>query len=781
MKLTHLQSKDLHAGPSGAHGNTFTACFAGRTIVVRTAFSLAVATLLAACGGGASAVDSGATATAAVITRVTTGNTPVTTSPTVLTPVTNSAPTPVENVAIGTVLTDVRLQNTGTTAQTNVPFTFGQAFPAGALSTTDGLAAKLADGTVVRLQTDVKATHADGSIRHAVISGVLPMLASGQTQTLQLAKSTLPAKSSLTPQSLAAVGLTGSVNITVNGVKYTASLTDGLAAANPINWLSGSVANEWIVNAPLKNASGVVHPLLTARFDVRWYSGLTKQARVEFVVENNKTFVSASGYTYDVNLELGGKSVYSKNAMTHYSRSRWHQTFWWNTAPALNVQLNTAYLIASKAVSNYDRTFAPTDVELNQLAATVDSTNTGPMAIGPVNPYMGTTGGRGDIGSLPVWSVMYLLSMDQRAKNVMMAAADGSGSWSIHYRDENTGYPVRTDNETNKRISTHGNLNWTGPLPVPRCVNNDNTKCETPYTADTAHQPSLVYLPYLVTGDYYYLEELQFWAASNPLETDPGNSGLGQGLVRWQQVRGQAWSLRTLGHVAFITPDAHPLKSYFVKQVDNNLNFYNTTYVTGNPNKLGAYDGSGEGAFQSSTSAPWQDDFLTWSFGYLAELGFTKANTILQWKAQYPVGRMTSPDFCWVMASSYGLHFRDNDTGPVFDSFDKLFKSNFASDMVYNDNVVQIANPVGSKLSDLSCGSQAQANWLGKANGGIWPVGQMVGYANSALGYPANMQPALAVAASAGAPNASKAWTTFMARASKPDYKSAPQWAIIPR
>ena len=35
---------------------------------------------------------------------------------------------------------------------------------------------------------------------------------------------------------------------------------------------------------------------------------------------------------------------------------------------------------------------------------------------------------------------------------------------------------------------------------------------------------------------------------------------------------GQAWSLRTLGHAAYITPDAHPLKGYFVKQLDNNLN-----------------------------------------------------------------------------------------------------------------------------------------------------------------------------------------------------------------
>ena len=780
---TLLQAPDLHAAQASVDGNTQIVRSAGRTVVVRTIFTVAAAAMLAACGGGSADVgDSNATTTTAgIIGRVTTGTAPTTSNPTTLTPVTGATPAqPGDSISTGAVLTDVRLQNTGT-AQTDVPFTFGQAFPAGALSANDGLAAKLADGTALRLQIDVKATHADGSVRHAVISGVLPSLASGQTQTLQMAKTTAAAKGTLTPQNLAASGLKGSINITVDGVKYTASLADGLAGANPITWLSGNVANEWIVNVPLKNASGATHPLLTARFDVRWYSGLKKQARVEFVVENNKAFTTARKLTYDVSLELGGKTVYSKSALPHYDHSRWHQTAWWNSTPALNVQLNTAYLIASKAVSNYDRSFAPTNTELNDLAATVNNGNTGPMSIGPVNPYMGTTGGRGDIGSLPVWSVMYLLSMDQRAKDVMMAAADGSGSWSVHYRDENTGYPLRADNDTNKRISTHPNLNWTGPLPVPRCANNDNSLCESPYTADTAHQPSLVYLPYLVTGDYYYLEELQFWASSNPLGTDPGNSGLGQGLVRWMQVRGQAWALRTLGHAAYITPDAHPLKSYFVKQVDNNLNFYNATYVVGNPNKLGAYDGSGEGSFESPASAPWQDDFLTWSFGYLAELGFSKANAILQWKAQYPVGRMTAPGFCWVMASAYTLRTRDTDKGTVYDSFDKLFKSNFGGDSVYNDDAALIANPAGNKLSELACGSQAQANWLGRANGYGWTLGQMIGYAGSPLGYPANMQPALAVAASAGAPNADKAWTIFLNRASKPDYKKAPQWAIIPR
>lgn len=739
---------------------------------------------LAACGGGGGGESAGTDA-AVSLANVSTGYTPKPTTPTNLTPVPTSPTTPSTPtaIAVGATLTDFTVRNSGT-AGTNVPFTFGQVFQEGQLAPTDGLAAKLADGTVVRLQADVKATHADGSVRHAVVSGVLPSLGANQSQKLQLVKSAASEKSTVTPQSLLNTGLTSDITITINNVKYTATLADAIASGNPVNWLSGGIANEWIFNAPLKNAAGAVHPMLTARFGVRWYSGLNKQARVEAIVENNKTWVSGSNLTYDVNVNVGGRSVYARNGLTHYHHTRWHQFAWWDAAngSAVDVTLNTAYLIATKAVPNYEQ-IVPNEGAMAGLGKQITSANTGPMSIGPVVAAMGTTGGRADIGPLPHWSVMYLLSGDKRARDAMMAAADGSGSWSIHYRDEKTGYPIRTDNEANKNVSTHANMANTGPLPVPRCAASDTSKCVTPYGEDTAHEPSLVFLPYLVTGDYYYLEELQFWAASNPLGTAPGYNGYGKGLVRWQQVRGQAWSMRTLGHAAYITPDASPMKSYFKTQLDNNLDFYHQTYVVGNPNKLGLYDGSGDGSYQINGTAPWQDDFFTWSFAYLSELGFSKTTPILQWKAKFVVGRMTDPGFCWIEASSYFFWFRDSATSPVYDSFAKVYQKTFGEDL-RTDNDGKVAPELGKKFVTLECGSQAQADLLTSINPGfIWEKGRMVGYADSTLGYSANMQPALAAAASSafGVEGGKKAWDVYMTRKNKPDFSKGPQFDIIPR
>lgn len=751
---------------------------AARTIAMYVSGAVG-ALALAACGGGGAANSSGTEASVSLAT-ISTGYTTKPTPSTALSPVTPPTTGPAQ-VQVGTVLTDVRIQNTGGT-QTNVPFTFGQVFAAGQLAPNEGLVTKLADGSVVRLQLDVKATHADGSVRHAVISGVLPTLAANQTQKLDLAKSTASDAGTATTQSLLAAGLNSTVTITVDNVKYTASLADALASGTATKWLSGNIASEWFVNAPLKNAAGAVHPMLTARFGVRWYSGLNKQARVEVIVENDKTFAaSARNYTYDVKVDVGGRTTYNKNGLNHYHHARWHQYAWWEAGqqPSINIQHNTAYLIATKAVSNYDQSITIPENILAGMANSVGAGNTGPMTIGTTVAYMGMAGGRGDIGPLPEWSVNYLLSQDKRAKDVMMANADGSGSWSMHYRDENTDYPVRTDNERNARISTHPNLASTGPLPVPRCVADH--ACDTPNTDDPAHEPSLVYLPYLVTGDYYYLEELQFWAAVNPLATDPGYNGVGQGLLRWHQVRGQAWSMRTLGEAAYITPDSNPMKGYFTKQLDNNLNFYSQTYVTGNPNNLGMYDGSGEGSAPISGAAPWQDDFFTWSFSYLTELGFDKARPIAQWKAKFPVGRMTADGFCYILAAHYAFPFIRDNSGKIYNNFRDLYNGNFDRDRIPTDGWELVTLTSGVMFNQLPCASQAQADYLSAINGYGWELGRMVGYSDSTIGYLSNMQPALAAAVNVGVPNAAAAWARFQARKVKPDYSKNPQWNIIPR
>jgi hypothetical protein len=669
-------------------------------------------------------------------------------------------------------ITTVRLQSTSSADQAQVPFTFGQVFKAGDLAPTDGLAA----GDLT-LQVDVKALHADGSVRHAIISSVYPKLKAGETSSLPLIKAK-PIGGAVGDLS-AIAGTDAKVTIAIGGEAYSASLA-GADVASITTWLAGPAVVEGFVNAPLKNAQGVEHPLLQVRFGVRYYPAI-KQARVEVIVENCKTWVSSHKFTYDAEFTVGGKVAYSAKGLTHYHHSRWHQYAWTGTAPQVHIMHDTAYLISTKAVSNYDTSLPPSPGVLVNMGRMLSANNTGPMKIGTMTADMGMSGGRGDIGPLPDWSVNYVLSMDKRAKDVLLANADGSGSLPIHYRDENTGAPIRTDNEKNALISLHQNLADHGPLPVPRYASKDDEAAVA--NVDLAHFPSLAYLPYLVTGELYYLEELQFLASFSPIGTDPAYNGNGKGLLRWHQLRGQAWTMRTLAEAAAITPDNDPMKGYFLQQLDNNLEFYNKTYVVGNPNALGVYDGSGEGSFTvGSGVAPWQDDFFTWMTGYVADLGFDKALPLAQWKGKFPVGRMVGEGYCWIMAAPYSIPFVRDKEGKIVKTFGDLYQNNFAVDQIPTDGWELKNQPAGASFKSMACGSQEQANYLAAINRmDHWDVGRMVGLSDSTLGYPANMQPALAAAVDAGVPDAEKAWTRFQSRAIKPDYSQNPQWNIIPR
>lgn len=686
-----------------------------------------------------------------------------------------------QDAASKNTITSLRIENTRGASHREVPISFGQVFVPGHLRKQDALAGRLADGSVVPLQLDVKASHADGSVRHAVVSSILPVLPPAGI-TLALVKagqrdvSVTPGRANADPLAR--------IELVLDGVTYTATPADASAAGKRMQWLSGPLVSETIHPAPFKTASGKVHPHLSARFHVRRYATSDSATRVDFTVENARTFAAgARNYTYDVKIVLGDRVVHTQTALTHFHHARWHRQAWTNydgDAPA-HVIPDAAYLIATRAVPNYDQSVKPSEALLVSYVGQLTPENLSPMGVGPIKPYMPTSGGRPDIGPLPGWAVSYLLSGDLRARKAMMAIADGAGSWPIHYRDEKTGFPIRLDNPVNRNISTHMNLNHRGPLPVPRCAGGEPSPCATGLTPDTAHQPSLAFLPYLLTGDYYYLEELQFWAAWNPTGTDPGNHG-GTGLVRWQQLRGQAWSMRTLGHAAYITPDTHPMKAYFMKMVDANLDFYHRTYVVGNPNALGVYDGSGAHAFGVKAAiAPWQDDFFTWSLGYLAELGFAKARPIFAWKAKFPVGRMTAPGYCFIEGAAYHLKTRDAATGPVYASFAELYRKNFTGP-IRSDAGKMLSHPRGLDYLDMPCGSQAQADWRSEADGRhAWKAGQMTGYASSEMGYPSNMQPALALAADAGIPNAWAAWKRFEQRAVKPDHGKGAQFNIVPR
>lgn len=763
------------------------------TLVVRTLSVSLCSTILVACGGGGgdatqntmsnsaanvSAVANVSSSAGAAVTDSAAGVASTGNSATMdataasiysgrgaagQSPASKPIDTPVVSAPARTV-TNVRLANGAATIQTNVPFTFGQVFAAGDLAKGTALAGRFDNGESLPLQVDAKAFHPDGSVRHAVISGVMPTIAAGQTRKMDLVTAgAMSTSTGVATAQLLDSGFNASVSATLGGVRYSASADELIKAGKISNWLAGASVNEWLVSAPLKSANGVQHPHLTARFAVRWYDSARK-ARVDVTVENNWAYEPApSNFTYDAEVLVGGKSVYVKPALTHLHHARWRKVFWQGaTNPdAVTVKHDTAYLIATGAVANYDQTLTIKEATLAGLNNGWTGDKIEPMHVGSANGYMPSTGGRGDLGLLPAWSVIYLLSQDARAQKVTLGNGDLAGSWSIHYRDKNTDRPISIiDYPYMTILGRPGdtmNPKTKKKEEFPACATTGG--CTTPFTHDMSHQPNFAYLPYLVTGDHYYLEELQFWAMYNVLSYNPNYREHEKGILQSNQVRGQAWVLRSLAEAAYISPEGDILKTQITGFVNNNLTWYNATYTdNAQANKLGVLV-NGAYAYSNATGiAPWQDDFFTQSVGHVAELGFTEAKRLLKYKTQFTIKRMTDGGLCWIDGAIYSIIIRETTSSPVYETMKEAAdKSQSAA------------------LRALSCGSEAMGKLL------KLKTGEMTGFSASAMGYPSNMQPALSYSIVASGPSGKAAWDKFMARSVKPDYSTAPQFAIVPR
>lgn len=672
------------------------------------------------------------------------------------------ADAPSSEAARSSDIVKLKIGNQGT-SQTDVLATFGQVFVRGDVPRGDTVTAISADGAALKTQLDAKATNPDGSLRHGVMTVIFPHIPHGSdiSFTLTREKASSATTPAIEPNALPA-DFDTVVRLVDKSRVLTASAKALLNGGHVKKWLEGPLVSEWWVSGPLRDQKGQADPHLSVEFGIRSY-GKGRPLRVEAVIENDWIFVpNPMTEFYDAQIQANGRTVFAKTGMIQSSHARWRAGFWWDTPVATYVHQSRAYLERSSAIPRYDPAVEVDPEAVAKLWSRFQSRPEGPLTAGIIEPYMPTTGGRPDIAPLPQWQVLYLLTMDPTAYAVMLATADNGAGFSSHYRDEKTGLPVSL--EDRPKLSTHSNLMGHGKdqLEVPNTGGYHD-----PLVPDASHQPALDFLPYLVTGDRFYMEELEFWAEWNLTETDPTYRGFEKGLVKFDQVRAQAWSLRTLAQATFILPDNDPLKGVIKRQLAANVVWYENTYVknpSASPLHFIPYPGK---AYDDGRSmAPWQDDFFTWSVGYVQQLGDVDAMPLLRWKAVFPVQRMIAPGFCWILATAYTIRVRDSESSGEYGDFAKVYQATLP---------LKIKDPSVAH-EPLPCASSEMAQALGHKD-----AGQMGDEAFSPDGYAAIVQPALAAAVDANVPGADQAWRLFNSRSVKPDFSTEPAWDIVPQ
>jgi len=499
-------------------------------------------------------------------------------------------------------------QTIGTIGLTPGWATFGQAVPQGAAPS------GLQVGSLLT-QTDVKTRWPDGSIRFAVVT--VNALAAGN---YAIAAAPI-ASGAFTPAVPAA-----SVALSIGTATYTATLP---AVASTDVWLSGPLAYEGrTVIAPISSADGSAHPFLRVIFDTRVYGN--GSGRVDVTVENVLDKTGATTVTYNATATVNGQVVFTKASVQHYYLTRWRKMFTFGPTPASAITPDIAPFNAANALPPYlslivNLVSSPTGAAYDILQA------------GALDTNMPDHSGRPEIAPYPDWTARYLVYKNQTQRAFVLANGDLSGSWPVHVREAENSLKSGVGPERLVSLDQRPTLWYDArakgsgydyvhgtPLPIVEYGSTTPGPGQSPLIPDNAHQPSIAYVPYLLTGDRYYAEEMAFWANYGMIRTYNGDGVRGsQGILAYNETRGYGWSLRNIVDAAAYYPGS-AVRTYLTQKVTNNLtwldNYANAQSATANPFRILWIGKRPDG---NQYIALWEQNYLAYAIDHGYKQGFS--------------------------------------------------------------------------------------------------------------------------------------------------------------
>jgi hypothetical protein len=371
----------------------------------------------------------------------------------------------------------------------------------------------------------------DGSAAVVVVAGTVSASGSGTT-SLRL-QSVAASGTALTA---ARIGQLVS-NVTVNcGALGTASLSS-FGSPEKLWW-----ANAQVVCARYRVPVGS-DATLEAVIDIHAFAA--NRAFVEVVLENGKinpgnpTLPASKSYTATVS--VNGSTVTTVTApsgqvSSHNSYRAWYASTWVGGDPGVVVTQDAAVMQAHPLMM---RMFKTGQGNVSQYAADAYV----PFRVGrwPASG-MGGGGAADQIGPFPRWEAHYLQTGAREAANAVVQNALGVLTYPITYRSMSTGLVCTMAELSGKRLSE-------GTLPGG--LNRDEPFFEQ------AHHGAAGLLAFMCRPSPVFIEiaqKIATWCV-----TAMSTNGV-LGMENYQP-RGIGWTLRSLAHAAFLTPDGEPWKA----------------------------------------------------------------------------------------------------------------------------------------------------------------------------------------------------------------------------
>ncbi len=745
----------------------------------------------------------------------------------------------------------ITITNESGAAITNYPFQFGRPFLDGAILNGPQV---LVGGIPVPTQADVKNRYADGSIAFAVVAVVIPTIPATGSLTLTFQDQASTTNTPLTTAQM----LDPTYNfVALVSLKSTSGITNVASARLMLQngdyklWTSGPIAQTIILadDTPTRKYDigfgDGYHPLRPRFYATFWPA--THQVWVRVVVENGLT-TELEDMAYAATVRIGAVGAggggsppptyvadLTGNPQKHWAMSNWTRSSWLGgTPPAqVNIDNNLAYLESTRFVPNYDPAITLSQAQIaqdytNWWAAASGGTDIG--GAGAWQPGMPAGGARGDIGPEPSWDAAWLYTGDWRLRQTALGNADLAAWWSVNLRETdvserlNRADPVPVAPSVGSgygRPFSITDRKWLGPSAGGEAdllyYNSDNPAPPNKlgvvgaiaiqpagangggWQFDAAHEPAPFFVPYILTGDPFYLEELEMWAAYDAAANQgaggqsdyQGRGPTGDEGGAYDQLRGSGWILRSRAEAAFAIPDADPFKTYLtiltqedIARWEGALGITGTGFdgsaekvwaqQTGDPlsatnfgtpapapalhnweARLNPGSGQGEWADAAAVTSPWMQWYTQYAIGRATELGFAAGPLTLS-SGQYLTGMINSTGYPMLIAAY------------VVPSW--LSTGQIASWPQF------VANLEQPWLTGV--------NYTGGQDQGALPTA----FANTLnnQGYQMYASAALALLVDEGAPGAAQAeaWVNanvYQALVANGQLASDPSWAIVPR
>ena len=566
----------------------------------------------------------------------------------------------------GTVIQTLTIYEKDSVTTNNYPITVGLVFKRG--DVVSNVTARVA-GQELATQTDVKRTWSDGSVKHAVVSFLVPTMPADGSVTVEILEGGTNANSTwMSEASLLATDFEASMDVTLSG-NHTISARQMLPSIDPEYWLKGEICSEFIIRDFSQNIQNQLNVTYLVRVYPSW-SGF----RIDTIAEN--TWCEYRGnLTYDFDLKFGNsspQSVFSKTNQLHHFCARWRKVLWQgNEPPEVEIHHDIAYLMDTRVIPSYDQSIQVTEADIQQSYDHWYTSAHDIMESAYYVPGMNAAGGREEICPYPEWVARYLHTFDNRTLEVMLNMADLAGSAPAHFRESDASRPsyghlVTVDDRPSVWLSwwdyAYQDPNDMLPPPVG--------STDTVWNVDRQHAFSPSYVPYLVTGDLYYVEELYFWAGYHVADQNGYYREFATGLIN-DATRGEAWAIRNMADAGLIAPDAHVLeKSYFTDKVQNNLDHWYDEFVVGTPAQpsVKAFSGNDNVSRYDPELDPapactwfcsaWMEDFMLIVMGHLADAGEFDTRAIFEWQAQSLIDRFTHPQANWYRGAPFHMPWK---------------------------------------------------------------------------------------------------------------------------